>query len=124
MNNLFYTSNLNTNLSKIGLTWRPAFIIYKDNDTYLYSIKENIEKTIYTFTSNYNNCMVFEEFDAAYNLVCVYNNSPWVTDENNESNSNAINKLFIMPVEIKGNKNIKIKHPLSNNLYDTPCRTT
>lgn len=101
---------ITTILSKIGLTWRPAYIVYKDNDTYLYSVKENLEKTIYTFTNNFRNSMVFEDFESAYSFVCIYNNASWAIDETIESNNNTAHKLFVMPVEIKGNNNIIIKN--------------
>ena len=98
------TPELNTIISQIGFTWRPAYIVYKDNDTFLFSVKEETMKTTYTFTGNYRNCMVFEDFEEAYSWVAIYNYSSWAIDNSENTNENAC-KLFVMPIEIKGNGN-------------------
>lgn len=103
---------LNTFLSKMGFTWRPAYVVYKDNDTYLNSVKENQNQTIYTFTANLRNSKVFEDFNDAYSYVCIYNNSTWAIDTaiKPENDTNTY-RLFVMAVEIRGDKDIRtLKH--------------
>lgn len=109
---LFYamkTLELNTIISQIGLTWRPAYIVYKDNGTYLFSVKEETMKTTYTFTGNYLNCTVFEDFEEAYSWVAIYNYSSWAIDNSENTNENAC-KLFVKPIEIKGIGNKLKRH--------------
>lgn len=48
--------------------------------------------------------MVFEDFEAAYSWIAIYNYSSWAIDNSNNTNENAY-KLFVMPIEIKGNGN-------------------
>ncbi len=106
------TFSINNLFSNIGLIWRPAYIIYKDNDTFLYSVKEKTIKTTYTFTDNYRSCKVFENFEEAYSLVCIYNYSCWAINNSINANENAY-KLFIMPIEIKGRRNKLKRHMLA-----------
>ncbi len=110
-------------LSNLGITWRQAFIVYKDNDTYLYSVKEETCTTTYTFTDNYRNCKVFENFEEAYSWICIYNYSSWAID-NTTNPDDKEHKLFAMPIEIKGNgKNLKRRMIPKEPLYDSNLTT-
>ena len=103
--------------SIIGLTWRTVYIIYKDNDTFLYKVKEKGYDTIYTFTDNYRNGMLFNNFEDAYSLVCIYNSSSWAVD-NAADPEDKNHKLFVMPIEIKGyGKKIKKRMLKTEPLY-------
>lgn len=110
---------LNTIISSIGLIWKPAYIIYKDNDTFLHSIKEEATQTTYTFIDNFRKCQIFENFEDAYSWVCIYNYSSWAIDNSQNANDNPY-KLFIMPIEIKGTGNklkrrMLVNEPLINS---------
>lgn len=121
---LFYAMKnpeINTFLSKIGLTWRTAYIVYKDNNTYLFSVKQHSHKTKYTFTNNIFNSKIFEDFEAAYSLVCIYNTASWVIDNNIKPNKKSTYKLFVTPVQIKG-KTKQIK-TLQNIFLTKPLKT-
>ena len=121
---LFYAmknQEINTILSKIGLTWRTAYIVYKDNNTYLYSVKQHSNKTKYTFTNNIFNSKIFEDFEPAYSLVCVYNTASWVIDNNIKPNRKSTYKLFVTPVQIKGRKTKQIKTLQNNPIIQPWC---